>query len=384
LSDLSSLKHSQDSVMKKAGTLALAVVWLIVPAVHAQEARPVVPRSTTEVRAAFSKLLDRPRVPLDPKIHESKPVAPGLISERLDFAVETRQDGTTERVPTLILRPDSAKTLVKRPAVIVLHGTGGTKEGNRSWLEQLAGRGFVAVAIDGRYHGARSGGLPVTKAYNDAILQAWRTKPGEPQPHPLYFDTCWDIWRTIDYLQSRPEVDPERIGLIGFSKGGIETWLAGAVDQRIKVAVPAISVQSFRWSLDNDRWQARANTVKEAHIAAATDLGESKLDARVCRELWSKVMPGILDEFDAPSLLRLFAGRSLLILNGEKDPNCPIEGAELAFAAARKAFHDAGADDHLKIMVAAGAGHTVTREQHDAALEWFVKWLKPDIGLAAP
>ena len=40
--------------------------------------------------------------------------------------------------------------------------------------------------------------------------------------------------------------------MIGISMGGIETWLAGAVDDRVKVAVPAISVQSFRWSLDND------------------------------------------------------------------------------------------------------------------------------------
>jgi dienelactone hydrolase len=263
------------------------------------------------------------------------------------------------------------------PAVIVLHGTGGSKEGSRSWLEQLAHRGFVAIAIDGRFHGERAGDAKGTRAYNEAIIQAWRTKSGQPQAHPFYYDTCWDIWRTIDYLQTRGDVDPDRIGMIGISKGGIETWLAAAVDERVKVAVPAISVQSFRWSLDHDRWQGRANTIKDAHEAVAADLGEPRVNARVCRALWSKVIPGILDEFDAPSMLRLFDGRSLLILNGEKDPNCPIEGAELAFAAARAAFHEARADDQLKIMVAQGAGHTVTKEQQEAALDWFVAWLKP-------
>ena len=57
--------------------------------------------------------------------------------------------------------------------------------------------------------------------------------------------------------------------MIGISMGGIETWLAAAVDDRVKVAVPAISVQSFRWSLENEEWQGRANTIKAAHEAAA-------------------------------------------------------------------------------------------------------------------
>jgi predicted esterase len=74
-------------------------------------------------------------------------------------------------------------------------------------------------------------------------------------------------------------------------------------------------------------------------------------------------------------MLRLFAGRPLLILNGETDPNCPIEGAKLAFAAAEDAFKQANASDKLKIMVAPGVGHKVTDVQHRAALDWFEKWL---------
>src|SRR5207248_11097672 len=50
--------------------------------------------------------------------------------------------------------------------------------------------------------------------------------------------------------------------------------------------------------------------------------------------------------------------------------------AKLAFAAAEKAFKDAGTSDKLRIMVAAGVGHRVTPEQRQAALEWFERWLK--------
>ena len=135
-------------------------------------------------------------------------------------------------------------------------------------------------------------------------------------------------------------------------------------------------MQSFRWSLENGAWQGRARTIQSAHRAAAQDLGEPEVNARVCRELWNKVIPGILDQFDCPSMIRLFAGRPLLILNGDTDQNCPLEGAKLAFAAAEEAYKQAGVSDKLKIMVAKGTGHAVTAQQRQAALDWFEKWLK--------
>src|SRR5207253_8640651 len=119
--------------------------------------------------------------------------------------------------------------------------------------------------------------------------------------------------------------------------------------------------------LDNDKWQARANTIKGAHELAAKDLGEDKVNQKVCRELWNKVIPGMLDQYDCPSMLRLCAGRPLLILNGELDPNCPLEGAKLAFAEAEAAYHAAKASDKLKILVAPGVKHAVTADQRQAA-----------------
>src|SRR5262249_28249271 len=217
--------------------------------------------------------------------------------------------------------------------------------------------------IDARYHGDRAGAGKGAEAYNKAIAKAWQTKPGEPVEHPFYYDTVWDLWRLVDVLAARPDVDAQRIGMIGFSMGGIQTWLAASADQRIRGIVPAIAVQSFRWSLDNDQWQGRAKTISFAHEVAAKDLGEEKVNGRVCRELWGKVIPGILDQFDCPSMLRLCAGRPLLILNGAKDPNCPLEGAKLAFASAEAAYKEAKATDKLRIDVAKGGRHAVTAEQ---------------------
>lgn len=351
------------------------LVWLtIFTSVHADASKPSYP-PPAEVKAAFRKVLDRPQVPLDIRMQGNATDKDGFHTERLAIASEKKADGNIERVPVLIIKPSGSKN-ERLPVVLALHGTGGNKDGQRTLLQDLARRGIMGVAIDGRYHGERNGGQPGTAAYTAAITRAWKAKPNEPQEHPFYMDSCWDIWRTVDYLMTRPDVDPQRLGVIGFSKGGIETWLAAAVDDRFKVIVPAIGVQSFRWSLDNDKWQGRAKTIKATHDVAAQDLNEPEVNAKVCRALWNKVIPGMLDQFDCPSMIRLFAGRPMLILNGELDPNCPLEGAKIAFASAEEAYKQANAADRLKIMVAKGVAHKVTDEQRTAALDWFEKWLK--------
>jgi dienelactone hydrolase len=348
--------------MRGALVCALYLAACVPPA----DAQTPSPSAPSAVRAAFVKQLDRPRIPLEPKVSATT-TADGVVTERLTIATERKRDAV-ERVPMLLVRPRASG---RKPAVIVLHGTGGTKERQRDWLLRLAAKGIIGVAIDARYHGERAGGASGSTAYVAAIIDAWRGKTAE---HPFYYDTVWDLWRTVDYLQSRPDVDPKRIGMIGFSMGGIETWMAAA-DERIKVVVPAIAVQSFRWSLEHDEWQGRAKTIWAAHEAAAKDLGEPAVNARVCRALWTKLLPGILGDFDGPSMLRLIAPRPLLIPSGELDPNNPIGGARVAFAAAEDAYR--GARDHLQILVAPGVAHKVTEEQHEAALTWFVTWLKP-------
>lgn len=362
--------------MKNVLVPAIVVLLVVAANPRAQNTPMPAPVPASEVKADFLRIIDRPRVAPDIQNHVTKPPYRNLITERFDFASERHGDGTSERVPVLLVRPEGVTG--RLPVVLVLHGTSGKKEGMWNWLEQLAHRGFIAVAIDGRFHGERDGGHSDTTAYNEAIHLAFLTPAGaRHQAHPWFFDNCWDVMRTIDTLVMRDDVDADRIGLTGTSKGGIESYLTAAVDDRIKVVVPAIAMQSFRWSLDHGRWQARANSIHQAHEMVANELKQPTINREVCRILWAKVVPGIVDEFDGPSMVRLLAGRPTLIMNGDGDANCPIEGAELAFAAARAAFHDVDADDRLKILVAKDTGHTVTHDQHQAALDWFVTWLKP-------
>jgi len=324
-----------------------------------------------ETRQAFLKMLDRPKVLLDTKVVSEKEVK-GFTEQKLTIATEKKSDGTMERMPALILKPSSAKG--KIPAVIMLHGTGGSKEQMRPWLEEFAGRGWLAVAIDARYHGDRANGKKGSDAYNEAITKAWRTPKDQPQEHPFYYDTVWDLWRLVDYLNTRPDVDVKNIAMVGISMGGIQTWLAASVDDRVKVIIPLIGVQSFRWSLDNNRWHDRAKTIQKVHEAAANDIGEKEVNAKVCEVLWNKLIPGILGDFDCPNMLKLCAPRPLLILNGEKDPNCPIEGARIAFASADMAY--AKTPNMLKHIEAAGVAHSVPDEFKKETFAWLERWLK--------
>lgn len=350
----------------------LLTVLVPLPSVPAQDKKPLSPQ---EAKAAFLKLLDRPKVDADLKAEGKEVEKDGLVYRRWSFASEKKADGTVERVPGLSVRRTGAKG--NDPVMIVLHGTGGSKDAVVSWLEEFAKQGITGIAIDARYHGDRVPGVKGSAAYVEAITKAWKAPAGKPTEHPFYYDTVWDLWRLLDVIQGRPGADPKRVGMLGISMGGIQTWLAASVDERVAVAAPLIAVQSFRWSLENDRWQGRANTIKAAHEAAAKDLGEPAVNKRVCRELWGKVVPGILDDFDCPNMVRLFAPRPLFIANGETDPNCPIEGAKLAFAAAEEMYARAGAKDRLDVRIAEGVGHKVTDDQRQAAVAFCVKWLKP-------
>jgi dienelactone hydrolase len=323
------------------------------------------PAQLDGIRAAFLKMIDRPRVPLEPTVR-SRPEPNGLVAEEISFAAEAGQ-----RVPTLLIKRAEAS---RQPAVIVLHGTGGSKEGMAARLRDLAAKGFVAVAIDGRYHGERaetsSEGM---SPYLAAILRTYRTG----REHPFLYDTVWDVMRLIDYLETRPDVDRSRIAVSGISKGGMETYLAAAVDPRIAVAVPMIGVQSFRWALDHGAWDSRAWTLREAVDAAAKDAGPGTgVGAPFMRRFYDKVAPGVYGEFDGPSMLPLIAPRPLLVINGDSDPRTPIGGVRACMAAAEQAYKAQGVSERLVLHLQPDTGHQVTPEADRVALQWFERWLK--------
>jgi fermentation-respiration switch protein FrsA (DUF1100 family) len=181
----------------------------------------------------------------------------------------------------------------------------------------------------------------------------------------------------VDYLETRDDVDPGRIGLIGISKGGIETYLTAAVDPRIGVAVPCIGVQSFQWALENNAWQGRIGTIQAAFDAAAKEAGVTAPDAAFVRKFYDRIVPGIYSEFDGPVMLPLIAPRPLFVINGDSDDHTPLAGLNRCIAAAREAYRSAKSEDHLAVRIQEKTGHQVKPESERAAVEWFVRWLKP-------
>src|SRR6185295_4451804 len=311
-------------------------------------------------REAFLKMIDRPRV--EPQAELGEAVEDdGVKTAAFSFLSEEK-----ERVPGIAIYPAAAGG--KMPCVIVLHGTGGNKEGQIPLMKKLAVRGCAAIAIDGRYHGARVKDLPGKDHYNQAILARFK---GELKSYPLYWDTVWDVMRMIDILSARDDIDNDRIGLIGFSKGGIETYFIAAADPRVSVAVPCIGVQSFNWGVENDGWHGRVNTVKNAFEGAAKAAGVEKPDAAFAKTFFDKVLPGVCDKFDGPEIVPLIAPRPLMMINGDKDPNTPLPGVMICAEKIKAAYAKAGAEDKFKQIVEKDTGHKVT----DDALKEAIKFL---------
>ena len=322
-----------------------------------------------KVRADFKTVLDRPKVGFDASFQIIK--TDSVIIEKGTFYSEKN-----EKVPTLIYKPVTGQK--SYPAVIFLHGTGGNKDSKEitEVLYQLTKMGIMGVAIDARYHGARiPGGTHGGTEYTEAVYQAWKNTDPAKQTHPFLFDTSYDLWRLVDYLVTRPDVQANRIGMSGISMGGMETWMAASVDKRIKVVVLNISVQSFKWSLDNERWQGRAGTIKAAHEKAAKDMGDAAMNSKNVKALWDKLIPGITGEFDCPSMIRLIAPRPLLVLSNEKDQNCPLPGALIAFQSATAVYGAQNVPDKLKMDIAPNEPHRSTPAHIRMTLDWFAKWL---------
>ena len=182
--------------------------------------------------------------------------------------------------------------------------------------------------------------------------------------------------RLVDYLETRSDVDRARIGMMGISKGGMETYLAAAVDPRIAAAVPVIGVQSFAWALANNAWQARVETIFAAVAGAARD-GLRPIDAELVQEFYDRVVPGIYDEFDAPAMLPLIAPRPLLVINGDSDALTPLPGVEESAKAAESAYRRAAAPEKFRLLVQPDTGHEFTPDAQRTALDWLARWLKP-------
>ncbi|KAL8153299.1 hypothetical protein V2J09_011059 [Rumex salicifolius] len=314
----------------------------------------------------------------NPEVMESAPK--GSMENWKDFLVEENLYVYTEgaeqgRLPVLILSIKETHH-GKKPAIVILHSTNKCKEWVRPLLEAYASRGYVAISIDSRYHGERA---KSKTAYKEALVSSW--KKGDTMP--FIYDTAWDLIKLADYLTQRKDIDSGRIGITGESLGGMHAWFASAVDTRYAVVVPVIGIQSFRWAIENDKWQARVNSIKSVFDEARSDLGKSLIDREVVEKVWDRIAPGLASEFDSPFSVPVIAPRPLLILNGGEDPRCPVAGLECTRLKTEHAYERDGYPVNFKMVVEPGIGHQMTKLMVKEASDWFDKFLLPQPAFGA-
>ncbi|XP_023523979.1 uncharacterized protein LOC111788064 isoform X1 [Cucurbita pepo subsp. pepo] len=291
-----------------------------------------------------------------------------LHEENLHLATEEGEQG---QLPILIISMKDSKQQ-KKPAIVFLHSTNKCKEWLRPLLEAYASRGYVAIAIDSRYHGERAKNKTT---YRDALVSSW--KRGDTMP--FIFDTVWDLIKLADYLTKREDIDPCRIGITGESLGGMHAWFAAAADTRYAVVAPIIGVQCFRWAIDNDKWQARVESIKPVFEEARIELGMNEINKEVVTKVWNRIAPGLDSKFDSIYSVPAVASRPLLLLNGADDPRCPIAGLDATVSRTQTVYQNFGCPENFKFIAQPGIGHAMTPEMVKEASDWFDRFLGQSI-----
>jgi dienelactone hydrolase len=131
--------------------------------------------------------------------------------------------------------PKDAKPGTKLPAVLYVCGHSGRgRDGNKTAFQHhgmwFATHGYACLVIDTLQLGEIAAIHHGTYRHDRWWWQA--------RGYTSAAVECWNGVRALDYLQSRPEVDPERLAVTGISGGGMATFWIAAADERVKVAVP--------------------------------------------------------------------------------------------------------------------------------------------------
>ena len=243
-------------------------------------------------------------VPLDDQITEETDLD-GLTRQKLKF-----QTLEGEYVPAYLFIPKTPptqnNTTEKRPAVLCLHQTTTIGKGepagagglpNLHYALELAQRGYVTLAPDYPSFGDYTFKFPA-KGFDSGTMKG-----------------IWNHMRAVDFLQSLPNVDGERIGCIGHSLGGHNTIFVSVFDPRIKASVSSCGFNSFYkyyggnlkgWS--SDRYMPRI--INEFHANP-------------------QEMP-----FDFPELIAALAPRAFFTNSPIHDANFEVSGVKDCISAA--------------------------------------------------
>jgi hypothetical protein len=174
--------------------------------------------------------------------------------------------GKPARMAAVYGFPEEAKE--KLPAVMHIHGGG--QRGSVSEVKLLVARGYAALSVN--WGGSGTGKAPFNACEksepNDPNTDWGAVDPSQlnvqgystmlPGPKQVFEDrehpknNNWYLLtlgcrRGLTFLEQQPEVDPQRLGVHGYSMGGNLTMYVAGTDDRVKAAVPGVGGQGWRW-----------------------------------------------------------------------------------------------------------------------------------------
>ena len=155
----------------------------------------------------------------------------------------------------------------------------------------------------------------------------------------------WDGIRGIDYLASRPEVDPDRIGCTGNSGGGNRTSYLMALDERVKCAAPSCFI----------------TTTRRKNESPGPGDAEQNIHAQIAHGM------------DHADYILMRAPRPTLILSATQD-YVPIEGAWDAFRQAKRLYGRLGHAERVD-LVETDERHGFSTDLRTGAVRWMRRWL---------
>jgi hypothetical protein len=245
-----------------------------------------------------------------------------------------------EPVPALLARPTSLRG--PAPAIVFDHSHGGGYDigkrelvEGRSYLQPtpyakaLTAEGWLVLAIDHWCFGERSH----TSEADTFKAMLWEGRV-------LWGMMVYDSIRALDWLVTRSDVDPSRIGTLGMSMGStMAQWLA-ALDERVAATVDICCLTEYH-----------------------TLLAEKGLAGHGIYYY----VPGLLKHFTASDLNALIAPRAHLGLAGVRDPLTPVRGLDVIDRELTQVYAAAGHPERWKLL-RYDVGHQETAEGRRAAL----------------
>jgi dipeptidyl aminopeptidase/acylaminoacyl peptidase len=157
-----------------------------------------------------------------------------------------------------------------------------------------------------------------------------------------------DDLMALDYLVSRPEVDREKIGVMGMSMGATRAWWLMALDERIKTGVPICCLTRYQNLIQRDWLKAHGIYY---------------------------YVPQMLNYFDTEAVVALIAPRPVLFLDGDNDRTSPVDGIRAIESAVRPVYRLYSKESEFQSIVYAGQGHVYTPEMWTKTLDWMNRYL---------